>query len=157
MNKILIALDYGPSAEKVAETGYRLARKMASQVILLHVLNEPAYYTSEAYSPIMGFTGDFLYANAGTISARQQDIRDSIETYLNSTRLHLGDATIETMISEGNAADVIVETALTQGVDIIVLGSHSRTGFEKLLMGSVAEKVLHHSTVPLFIVPGKHA
>lgn len=157
MNKILIALDYSPAAETVAETGYRLARKMGSQVILLHVLNEPAYYTSESYSPIMGYTGDFLYGNAGVVTLRQQDIRDSIEAYLNSTRLHLGDATIETMIAEGDAADVIVETAGTQGADIIVLGSHSRTGIEKLLMGSVAEKVLHHSTVPLFIIPCKQA
>lgn len=157
MNKILIALDYSPAAEKVAETGYRLARKMGSQVILLHVLNEPVYYTSESYSPIMGFTGEFLYANPGAVAVRKQDIQDSIESYLNSTRQHLGDATIETMIAEGDAAEVIVETAGTQGADIIVLGSHSRTGIEKLLMGSVAEKVLHHSSVPLFIIPGKHA
>jgi nucleotide-binding universal stress UspA family protein len=38
-------------------------------------------------------------------------------------------------------------------VDVIVMGSHSRRGLEKILMGSVAEKVLRNSTLPLFIIP----
>ena len=41
--------------------------------------------------------------------------------------------------------------------DIIVVGTHSRKGLDKVLVGSVAEKVLHHTTVPLFIIPVKSA
>ena len=39
--------------------------------------------------------------------------------------------------------------------DVIVMGSHSRSGLDKILMGSVAEKVLHHTSIPLFIIPTK--
>jgi len=53
----LIALDYGPTAQKVAETGYLLAKTMGAEITLLHVLSEPVYYSSPEYSPIMGFNG----------------------------------------------------------------------------------------------------
>lgn len=57
MKKVIIALDYDPSAEKVAQTGYEIARAMNANVILLHVVDEPSYYESTAYSPVMGFVG----------------------------------------------------------------------------------------------------
>lgn len=55
MKKVLIALDYNPSAEKVAETGHRLAKSMDAEVVLLHVVSDFKYYASLNYSPIMGF------------------------------------------------------------------------------------------------------
>ena len=57
MKKILIALDYSPSAQQVAEAGSELAKSMNAQVILLHVIYDPTYYSSINYSPIMGFEG----------------------------------------------------------------------------------------------------
>ena len=57
MKKVLVAIDYDPSAEKVAQAGYALAKAMAADVVLLHIIAEPAYYSSMEYSPIMGFTG----------------------------------------------------------------------------------------------------
>lgn len=56
---------------------------------------------------------------------------------------------------EGVFADSILEAAKSESADIIVMGSHGRGGLDKLIMGSVAEKVLHHSSVPLFIIPTK--
>ncbi len=57
MKKILVAIDYDPSAEKVAETGHALAQAMKAELVLLHVIAEPSYYSSMEFSPIMGFTG----------------------------------------------------------------------------------------------------
>lgn len=59
MKKVLIALDYDPTAQKVAEMGFELAQVMGAEVILLHVIADPVYYSSMDYSPIMGFTGYF--------------------------------------------------------------------------------------------------
>lgn len=53
----------------------------------------------------------------------------------------------------GDFAETILKTAIDLEVDIIVLGTHSRSGIRKLLMGSVAEHVLHHCVTPVFIVP----
>jgi nucleotide-binding universal stress UspA family protein len=50
MKKILIALDYNPSAQKVAETGYTLAKAMNVKAILLHVISDITYYSSLNYA-----------------------------------------------------------------------------------------------------------
>jgi len=59
IKKVLIALDYNPTAQKVAEAGFSVAKTMNAEVILLHVVSEPVYYSSEEYSPIMGSNGFF--------------------------------------------------------------------------------------------------
>jgi nucleotide-binding universal stress UspA family protein len=46
LKKVLIALDYDPTAQKVAETGYSLAKAMGAEVILLHAISDPVYYSS---------------------------------------------------------------------------------------------------------------
>jgi nucleotide-binding universal stress UspA family protein len=57
MKKVLIALDYDPTAQKVAETGYSLCEGLGDEIILLHVIESPSYYASTAYDPVMGFGG----------------------------------------------------------------------------------------------------
>ena len=63
---------------------------------------------------------------------------------------------IRTFLREGDFADAILEAAKDLHADIIVMGSHSRKWLEKIMMGSVTEKVLHHTSVPLFIIPTKN-
>jgi nucleotide-binding universal stress UspA family protein len=75
--------------------------------------------------------------------------------YLEKSKQHLGDKTIQTIVKEGDFADSILETAKELHADIIVVGSHSRKWLENIVMGSVTEKVLHHTSIPLFIVPTK--
>ena len=55
--KVLIALDYDPTAQKVAEKGFSLAKAMGSEVILMHVMSDPVDYSSMEYSPRLGYTG----------------------------------------------------------------------------------------------------
>jgi nucleotide-binding universal stress UspA family protein len=57
MKKVLIALDYNPTAQKVAEVGFSMAQAMHAEVTLLHVISDLMYYSSTEYSPIMGFGG----------------------------------------------------------------------------------------------------
>jgi nucleotide-binding universal stress UspA family protein len=155
MKKILIALDYDPSAEKIAETGYQLAKAMNATVVLLHVTAEATYYANLDYTPVMGFTGFGSFAGPDV-----QDITESLRKesakFLAQSKAHLGDDNIITVVADGDTANMIISTAEDQQVDVIVLGSHSRSGLDKLLMGSVSEKVMHHSKVPLFIVPVKN-
>lgn len=153
MKKILIALDYNPTAERIAETGYRLAKAIGAEVILIHVMAEPQYYSSLDYSPIMGYTGftspDMLLLTDDT------EVKKASQEFLDQSKKHLNDEQITTVLGEGDCADGILQAAKDLNVDIIVMGTHSRTGLDKILMGSISEKVLHHSEVPLFIIPGK--
>ena len=153
MKKILIALDYDPSAQKVAEIGFSLSENQREEITLLHVTGEPTYYASSVYDPIMGFGG---YANVDLL---QPDIINELKNtsldFLEKSKHHLGDDTIKIMVKEGSIAESILDAAKELNADIIVMGSHSRRWLENILMGSITEYVLHHTTIPLFVIPTK--
>jgi nucleotide-binding universal stress UspA family protein len=151
MKKVLIALDYDPTAQKIAETGYEFAKSMGAEVTLLHVVSDPVYYATRAYSPIMGFDG---YLETGPVDSDSiEGLIKASQKYLDRIKIHLKDDAIHTRVSEGEFADSILKVAREVHADVIVLGSHSQKWLEKIVMGSVTEKVLKHSTVPLFIIP----
>ena len=153
MKKVLIALDYDPTAQKVAEVGFEMAKKMNAEITLLHVMADPLYYSSAGYSPIMGFIG---YMDMGPMELDSVDILKKVsQEFLEKSKLHLGDKTIKTLVKEGDYADTILDTAKELHADIIVMGSHSRKWLENIVMGSVTEKVLQHTSIPLFVIPTK--
>ena len=149
MKKVLVAIDYDPSAQKVAEEGHALAKGLAADLILLHVVAEQAYYSSLEFSPIMGFTG---FTDQHIPEAVEAELKKEAQRYLDECKQHLG-GPVKTIVAEGLYADTILKIAAEEQADIIVIGRHSRRGLGKLLIGSVAEKVLHRSPVSLFIIP----
>jgi nucleotide-binding universal stress UspA family protein len=153
MKKVLIALDYNPTAQKVAEVGFSMAKAMNAEVTLLHVISDPVYYSSAEYSPIMGFNG---FMETGQIQMNNVDaLKKAALHFLDKSRQHLCDKTIHTLVEEGDFAEAILKTANRILADVIVMGSHSRKWLENIVMGSVTEKVLHHTSIPLFIIPTK--
>ena len=152
-NKILIALDYNVTSLKVAETGFLIARSMDAETVLLHVISEPKYYYSDEYSPIMDFPEYMKMKPLQTES--NYEINSTSQLFLEKVKHSLGDKTIQTLVKEGDTSDLIVHTANELQADIIIMGSHSRKWLENILMGSVTEKVLNTSTIPLFIIPTK--
>jgi len=153
MKKILIALDYDPTAKKVAEVGFDFAKTMGAEVVLLHVISDPVYYSSTDYSPIMGFSG---YLNADPLELNTMEVLQTASlNYLDKTRIHLGDKTIQTVVEEGDFADSIIKTAKKLHTDMIIMGSHSQKWLENIVMGSVTEEVLRQSEIPLIIIPTK--
>ncbi len=153
MKKVLIALDYNPSAKIVAEKGYALAKAMNSEVILLHVIADATYYSSLEYSPIMGFAG---YSNASFSQiVHSGGLEKASQYFLDQFKLHLGDTAIRTYVEKGDFAEIILKTAKNQHAELIVMGSHSRRWLEQILLGSVTEKVLQQTKTPLFIIPIK--
>ncbi len=149
--KVLIALDYDPSANKVAESGYSLAKAMNAEVVLLHIVVDPVFYSSADFSPITGF-GDYM----GMIPLQTENadgIRGAAQHFLDKVKNHLGDETIVTCIEEGEIAETIASSAKSQHADVIVIGSHSRKWLEDIVMGSVTQEVLRHAALPVFIIP----
>ncbi len=153
MKKVLIALDYDPTAQKVAEVGFSLAKAMGAEVTLLHVISDPVNYTSQGHVTIMGFAG---YMDTAALQVDSVDaLKKASLQFLDKSRNHLGEKTIKTLVVEGDCAESILKTAKGIDADVIVMGSHSRKWLENIVMGSVTEKVLHNSTLPLFIIPTK--
>ncbi len=149
--KILIALDYSPPAEKVADTGYRFAKSMEGEVSLLHVVGDINYYSSVQYTPILGF--DSFLDTTVQQSITIEELKSAAQQFLDQSKKHLKDDTIQTILKEGEVSRAILETAKALPADLIIMGTHGRRGIDKVLMGSVAEKVLHHSEVPVLIIP----
>ena len=148
MKKVLIALDYGLSAQKIAEKGFELAQSMNAKVTLLHVVADETYYSSMDSAPFMGFYGyDFFNM------IDNESLIDSSLKFLEKIKKHLKNPAIETKAVQGDFAAVILETS--HHFDIVVLGSHSKNWLEKTVMGSVTESVLAKTTIPMFIIPIK--
>jgi nucleotide-binding universal stress UspA family protein len=154
MKRILIALDFDSSALKIAEAGYNLARAMQADVILLHVTDEASYYSSQKYSPITGFG---IFSNEDPV---ENDVVAEAKNVANNFLKNVGSrfegVTTELAVENGPFAENILEVASQMNADLIVMGSHGRGGWEKILLGSVAEKVLHQSSIPMLIIPVKN-
>jgi len=143
MNKVLIALDYDPTAKKVAKSGYSIATSMGAEVILLHVIEDLTVYS-------------LSYLNMGPLQLDSVvELKEASQQFLDKTKLFLGDLTIQTVVKEGDFADSIFQTAKELDVDIIVMGSLSKKWLENIVLGSVSQKVMLQSTIPMFIVPTK--
>lgn len=153
MKKVLIALDYNPTSHKVAEIGYATAKKMNAEVILLHVVTNPEHYSSPEYSPIVGGQG---YMDTSQIQLDSEEgLTKASRHFLNQIKHHLNDETIHTMVKEGDVAETILEAAKNKSADLIAIGSRSQNWLENVLLGSITEKVIRHTTIPLLIIPIK--
>jgi len=143
IKKVLIAMDYDVTSKKVAEAGYSLAQSMNAETILLHVISElPVYYSESNYTH--EFKADML-----------GDLNKTTQIFLDKAKKHLGDDDVQTVLKEGEIADTILKTVKEMGVDIIVMGSHSRKWLESIILGSQSEDVLTNSPIPVLIVPIK--
>ena len=141
MNKVLIALDYDPTAKKVAEAGYAMAKAMGAEVILLHVVENLIAYS-------------LSYLNMGPLQLDTVvELKDASQQFLDKTKLLLDDVTVQTVVREGDFANSIIEAVIEFDIDILVMGSLSKRWLEDIIMGSVTEQVMKKTPIPVFIVP----
>jgi nucleotide-binding universal stress UspA family protein len=140
MKKILIAVDEGPTSEKVASAGFQLARQLKAEIALLSVVDTSFLMTEGSISP-----KEMVDLLKNDFRKKQQLLIDQI----------FKDFKVWSFIEEGKPFEVILKVADEWEADLIVLGTHGKTGLTHLLMGSVAEKVVRHSVKPLFIIPVK--
>jgi len=151
--KILIALDYNATAQKVADAGYVLAKSMNAEITLLHVMSDPVYFAPVENSLITGLK-DSLGVDPLAFDADRR-LKGVSQHFLDTIKLNLGEMSIETVLEEGDFADTILLQAKVLGMDILVIGSHGHRWLEDIIMGSVTAKVIRLTTIPLFIVPTK--
>ena len=148
MKKVIIALNYTPAAQKVAETGYAIAKGLQAELTIVHVITEAAYYAMD-YSPIMGYTGGYTTGAAEVVA----DINTEAANFLAATVKHLGDNTIKTQTLDGDTAEAILQFSKDNNADLIILGSHSHHGLDRLFGTDVAHYLLQHSAIPILAIP----
>ena len=151
MKKVLIGLDYNPRSEKVAREGYKLAKMLGAEVCLIHVLADVSYYGVN-YPTFMGYEGyNEMQVDLNVISELREVARNFIET----AARHLDDPTVSTHLADGPTSTAILNYSKEWNADLIVLGTHSHSVLEKVLMGTTASHILEKTTIPVYLIPVK--
>lgn len=151
MKKVLIGLDYNPNSEIVVKSGYELAKKLGAEVCLIHVLADVSYYGVN-YPSFMGYEGYNEMAVDLNVIA---ELREVATDFVKTAAEHLNDPTVSTYMAEGPTSTAILNYAEEWGADMIVLGTHSHSVLEKVLMGTTASHILERTKVPVYLIPVK--
>lgn len=139
--KILVAVDGQPLAERAAEVAAELARSLGAQVAFVYAA-DPAL----SYAPESGIS-------SGELIDRDKEQGQRLLSRL-CQEISLPSSP-RSFLEVGKPANEIVRTAKEWTADLIVLGSHGRAGIARVLLGSVAEAVLRHAPCPVLVVRAK--
>ena len=155
VRKILVPIDYSDHSARALEWGASLAEKYGARLLLLHVISR---YSKDLPEPEPLDLANLSLHRAPSPSPPEGMMTvDLIETAQNDledfalAKLTRG-SSVTPMVGVGGAAEEIVRVAQEEGVDLIVMGTHGRTGLRHLLTGSVAETVLRTARCPVFTV-----
>ncbi|MDI6888539.1 MAG: universal stress protein [Methanocellales archaeon] len=139
--KILIATDGSAQTKKAVEHAIELARLMSAKLYIVYVVDNIAF----ASIPL-DMKSESMY------EALHKEGLDATNSVADAASEKGVDA--ETVVLEGNPAEEIVDFAKNNEIGLIVLGMLGKSGLERFLLGSVAEKVARASPVPVMIVRG---
>ena len=153
INKIIIGIDDSKYAEHAAEYGFDLARTIKAEVGLVNIVEPLTTMTPGGTDILTGIPGEAsVTSDMDMLNIQTQITENIIERIINN----FGEGLTVTKFSEyGSTAEGIIKCANEFGAGLIVIGTHSRSGFDRLLMGSVAEHVVRHSQIPVLVVPFK--
>ena len=139
---ILVPVDGSPTAALAAEKAIGLARAFGSEATAIHVIDP---------YPFAGIGTEVAFGQAEYLSAAKAEAAQALTAVrqaFESQGLKVGTSSIE-----GHAVyQSILDTAAQVGADLIVMGSHGRKGLEKLVLGSVTQRVISHAHVPVLVV-----
>ena len=127
---IIFATDFSESSDHAFEYAYSMADSFGARLVVLHVINEPV--------DLRGF-----YVPHISFDKLEEEIEQKfLSKYKN----------YETVVSPGIPYDEIIKCASAKKADLIVLGTHGRTGLDHVLFGSTAEKVVRKSPIPVMTI-----
>lgn len=153
INKILIGIDDSLHAEHAAQYGFELARTFGAAVGLVNIVEPVVVSPISSPDPLIGLPGQSI----GVDEMELMDIQKSQSENIVGTTIkkYAADLTVTHFTEYGSTSDGIIKCSKEFDADLIVIGTHSRHGIDRLLMGSVAEHVVRHSHVPVLVVPMK--
>jgi nucleotide-binding universal stress UspA family protein len=142
--RILVAVDGSDTSRRAFEAALALAKAMGATLQPYYVIeNTPMYFDAPGYDPSilrnqMIAQGNELAAQL-TGTMREQGVNGEMLT---------GEAS-----SLDDVPTLVLNAAKTAGADLIVMGTHGRRGFQRLILGSVAERCVRQSTLPVLLIP----
>lgn len=141
IRSILVPTDFSTGAAAAAEAAYELARGLGARVTLLHVYQLPAYVFPD---------GSAYLTPPETAAAIARTVDEQLRALLAEAERAGVAASVQS--APGFAADEILRIARDGDYDLIVMGTHGRTGVKRLVFGSIAEQVTRHADRPVLTV-----
>jgi nucleotide-binding universal stress UspA family protein len=136
-DRILIPTDGGDPATEAAVHAFELADRDGAAVHVLHIV-ETSHHS---------LVGPYGATVLSTLEEKGEKATDDL-----ATRAEARDLETATEVRSGHTPNNIIDYADEHGIDLIVMGTHGRSGIERLFLGSVTERVLRGSDVPVFVV-----
>jgi nucleotide-binding universal stress UspA family protein len=144
-SKILVPVDFGGGSRTAVEHAIGLAERFDAQVTLLHV-HVPPYYVGDVPVTVAGANPQPL---ADYIRTQAQSELDAL---LEDVRGAHGSVSIQGALTGGRVEKEVVRIADEEKYDLVVMGTHGRSGLNHFLLGSVAEQVLRKAPCPVMVV-----
>lgn len=138
IKKILVPVDFSPFSEAAVDYAVVLAKQFQAEMFLIHVIESQVYSVTDTSMVVSHEAALKMTAGALMDNLRQATLEKGLS--------------VNASVVSGVPYREIVRKAEEEGVDLIVVGTHGRTGVERLLLGSVAEKIVRLATVPVLTV-----
>ena len=138
--RILVPTDFNRPSDLALQYAFHLATRLHASIHILHVIEIPRYAAPDGY--FAGFA-DLQLQMTHEAEQRLSDLQ---------LRYARGEVTATTQVAVGVPASCIVEQAAGRGSDLIVMGTHGRSGVVHLFIGSVAERVVRSAPCPVVTV-----
>lgn len=137
--RIVVPLDLSEVAAAALQPAVDIARGIGDEIQLVTVL------------------GRRLKADLADLAESQNtNVPDMVEAYLKSTAADAGDVPVtHAVITGDDAADALIRFAEADSIRMVVMATHGRSGIERWRLGSITERVVRHSDVPVLVVPAR--
>ena len=139
LETILLATDGSPASEPASDQAIDLATQVGARLLVVSVV-------ASARTP----------SEAAADGSRPSETRDSLSSKAQSIvqRARAAGADATFLVWEGEPGDAIVAAADSENADLIIVGSHGRSGVSRFLIGSVSDYVVRHAHCPVMVVRG---
>src|SRR5919201_5660357 len=137
---VLVPIDFSATADRALTYAIALAQQLQARLTLLHVLDLTPVTMEDMTT---GMTATYL-----------DDLETDAQHLLQASRERVQRAGLqaESLLVQGTPTQTILDTAGDKGVDLIIMGTHGRTGLAHVLLGSVAEHVIRHAPCPVLVM-----
>ncbi len=140
IRKIMVPTDFTTYSDHAIEYAIMVARKFKAKMLLVHVIEPLAYSVTDTMQVFDHYTA---------LKTVAKPILENLQKRLLKKGLK-----VDSILLDGNPYLEIVKKSREAGVDLIIMGTHGRTGIEHILMGSVAERVVRLASCPVVTVRG---
>ena len=150
-DKILLPTDGSKNSEKAIAHALNIAEFEDAEIIVLNVVDS-VYLTGLPEEDLITKSEMIMEEESRKVLERVESIIEDLEKEKGSSAKNVK---ITSKTIEGNAADVILKVSESEDVDMIVIASSGKHMLDRFLLGSVTEKTVRHSTIPILVIPNK--